>query len=312
MKMKKVSLILLSLLLLCLGSAFANVWIDENFDGTGPSSPTYWVQGDGQGPSVSPTDSTLDLYNSSWAVGGAPGPLGGVTITASSLTQTGAQVTTKYFDPTSCYEIESGELVSVGRNIIAPANGAFVILQFGVNVDPIPAAGTVGIVRYDWDTDTTSGSSPDYSFYVKLVSDGAKVDLIAGEDVTNSSSPPESTIGSLTSATEWKFVTMVMQNNTGSAVYTHANLPGGSLTQNEGMAFYCSGTAPYFIAMSGNGGNKHFEGLSFSASNGTIYIDTLYWEGGMDNTTYVITSEINIRKFDYAGSPSSVGDWNLY
>ena len=301
-----ISLTLLCLLCLAPNLGLANVWIDENFDGAGPSIPPIWVQGDGGGSAVIPADATLDVF----VAGGA---LGGITITGSPLSQTGTKVTSKYFDGPACYEIETGELISVGGNVCNPRNGAFIVLQFGVNVDPIPAAGNVGEFRFNWDTDDTLPST-EYSFYVKLVSDRSKVDINAGEDVKNPLSSPVK-IGELASATEWKFITMVMENNVPSATYVHANLPGGTLTQNEGVAFYCSSeTQGHFVAMTGNTGNKKVTGLTLSASGGTIYIDTLYWEGGMDNDPAwgVDKTQINIRKFNYAGAATAVNDWNLY
>ncbi len=283
----------------------ANVWIDENFDGTGPTSPPIWVQGNGGGATVVPADATLDVY-----VNG--GALGGITITGSPLVQTGAKVISKFFDGTASYQMTTAQLVSVGRNVCNPKNGAFELLQVAVNFDPIPGAGAAGIIRFNWDTDDTAGVplTPDYSFYVKFISTGSQVDIIAGEDLKNFSSPPEASIGTLTSNTQWKFITFVMVNNTPpAATYTHAHLPGGAITQNEGMAFYCSSTTPgHFISMAGNTGNKHFEGISITSA-ATMFIDTLYLEGGLDSDN--TAPSINIRDFDYAGT-SSVNDWALY
>ena len=278
-------------------SGFANVWIDENFDGT-----SIFVQGDGKGATVSPPDATLDIYDGD---GSIASPVGNV------LTQTGAKVTSKFLDGTGCYQIESGETITVVDPYDNPGNGNFVILQFGVNVDPIPSAGTVGEMRYNWDTDTGVGASPDHSFYVKFVSDGSKVDIIAGEDLFNAT-PSEATIGTLNSGSEWDFVTMVMQNGTGSQTYTHALLPGGALTLNAGVTFFCSSTtAGHFVAFgSDNGAAKKGTSWNISATGGTLYVDTLYWEGGMDVDSGAVS--INIRPFNYSGSPSSVQEWSLF
>lgn len=282
-------------ILFCFTSiGLANIWMDENFDGT-----SIFVQGDGGGTSVNPPDATLDVYSYNTLVNQL----------SSVLTQTGAKVTSKFFDGSACYQIEPGETLAVGTPYQDASDGNFVIFQFAVNVDPIPAAGDVGIFRFNWDTDDTSGPSPDYSFYVKLVSNGSTVDIVAGEDVANSPAS-EATIGTLTSTDEWKFVTMVMQNGTGSQTYTHANLPGGSLTQDEGVAFYCSSTTQgHFVAMSGNGTSKTGLGWSITVSSGTLYIDTVYWEGGMDGDN--TNGAINIRPFDYSGT-TAVTNWELY
>jgi hypothetical protein len=305
--MKKGSLIILSLLLFCLGPAFSNVWIDENFDGTGPTSPPIWVQGDGGGSTVIPSDATLDVY--------ANGGIGGVTITLSPFVQTGAKVTSKFFDGAASYEMDPNEGVIVGPAIKNPSNGAFVILQFAVSVDSIPAAGDVAELRYNWDSNSATSPPIDYSYYIKLVSDGSKVDIKAGEDVKNVPAS-EATIGSLASSSDWKFITMVMQNNTGSASYAHANLPGGNLTQANGVAFYCSSTTQgHFVAQVDTTG-KIYRGWGLSVKPTTtakVYLDTLYWEGGMDDTAFgTDKTQINLRTFDYAGSGSSVNDWALY
>jgi len=297
--MKTKTLVLCSLMLailFCFTSiSFANIWMDENFDGT-----SIFVQGDGGGTSVNPPDATLDVYSYNTLANQL----------SSVLTHTGAKVTSKYFDGSACYQIEPGETLAVGTPYQDAGDGNFVIFQFGVNVDPIPSAGDVGIFRFNWDTDSTAGPSPDYSFYVKLVSTGSAVDIVAGEDVANSPAS-EATIGTLSSTSDWKFITMVMQNGNGSQTYTHANLPGGSLTQDEGVAFYCSSTTQgHFVAMSGNGLNKTGLGWSFTVSSGTVYIDTVYWEGGMDGDNE--NEAINIRPFDYDGSTASVTNWALY
>ena len=308
LKMKAKTLILFSFLvtLFCFSATIglANVWIDENFDGTGPSIPPIWVQGNGAGAAVAPADATLDIY----VQGGA---LGGKTITGSPLVENGSKVTTRYFDGTASYRMTSSQGISVSSNISNPANGAYVILQFAVNVAPIPAAGNVAIFRYEWDTNSTAPPSPDYSFYVKLVSNGTKVDIIAGEDLKNIT-PLEANIGSLNATADWKFITMVMQNNAPPATYTQVNLPSGSLSQLEGVAFYCSSeTQGHFVPMIDTT-NKTFKGWLFNVSSGNVYLDTLYWESGMDNTAYIDATQINIRKFNYSGSPSSVNDWELY
>jgi hypothetical protein len=286
---------LVSAIMFCFSSVgLANIWMDENFDGT-----SILVQGDGGGTSVSPANATLDIYSYNTLA----------SQISSVLTQTGAKVTSKYLDGTACYQIETGETLAVGTPYQDPRNGNFVLFQFGVNVDPIPSAGDVGILRFNWDTDDTAGASPDYSFYVKLVSTGSVVTIIAGEDVHNSPAS-EATIGTLSSTSDWKFITMSMQNSGGSQSYTHANLPGGSLSQNEGVDFYCSSTSSgHTVAMSANGVNKTGLGWAVTVSSGTVYIDSVYWEGGMDGDN--ANGAINIRAFDYAGS-TSVIDWSLY
>ena len=298
MRTKSMSMLsLLITVMFCISTVgLANIWMDENFDGT-----SIFVQGDGGGTAVSPSNATLDVYSNTQPVANQLN---------SVLTQTGAKVTSKFFDGTACYQIETAETVAIATPYQDQTNGPFIILQFAVNVDPIPSAGDVGEFRFDWDTDTGNPPSPAYSFYVKLVSNGSTVDIKAGQDV---GTPSEASIGTLNSTSDWKFVTMVMQNNTGSETYNQTNLPGGSLTQNEGVAFYCSSTTQgHFVAMTGNSGSKSGLGWDITVSSGTVYIDTLYWEGAMDQESAPAgTGAINIRPFDYSGA-SAVSNWALY
>lgn len=280
---------------------WANIWMDENFDGT-----AIFVQGNGGGDTVSPPNATLDIYSYNTVANSI----------SNVLTQTGEKVTSKFLDGTACYRIQAGQTLAVGTAYQDPRNGNFQIFQFGINVDPIPSAGDVAIFRYNWDTDDTTGPSPDYSFYVKLVSTGSAVNIIAGEDVKNSPAD-EAQIGTLNSASEWKFITLVMQNSTDPATYPSENLPPGHTLNNvaESVRFYCSSTSiGHTVAMTGNGPNKKGLGWAFTVSNGTVYVDTIYWEGGMDNTTFIDDTDeakINIRPFNYAGT-TSVSNWSLY
>src|SRR5690606_26369647 len=133
----------------------------------------------------------------------------------------------KSFNGTNSYEIEVGETLAVGEPYQDQANGNYQLFQFAVSVDPIPAAGTVGEFRWNFDMDSTTAPAVDYSFYVRLESTGTSVNLIGGEDVANVS-PLESTIGSLASASEFQFVTLMIQKNNASEA-TQNTPPGGSM-----------------------------------------------------------------------------------
>ncbi|GAB4321585.1 MAG: hypothetical protein Kow0059_16250 [Candidatus Sumerlaeia bacterium] len=281
----------------------ANVWVDETFE-DGP-----FTQGTGN-TTTNPPSTELDVYSNNALT---------ATITASPLTNTGSTTTAKFFQgtPGTSYQLDPGDVLGVGSNYQDPGDGDFVIFQFAANVDPIPAAGTAAIFRFNWDTDTSGGADPDHSFFVRFDSTGSAVDIIAGEDVANS--PTTSTlIGQLSSAADWKFITMVMVNNAGPSTYTHPNLPGGGLTLTEGVYFYCSSTTQgAFIPFTpANSLSKAGRGWSFTVTSGVLYIDDLYWEGGMEAVGLVdppAEALRHIRPFDKGGPPpAAVGDWLLF
>jgi hypothetical protein len=302
MKEKKVlNLLLLVTLILgfCTSLGMANIWMDESFD-----ESSIFIEGNGGGTAVTPANATLDVYSYNTIA----------KLFNADLTDTATKVTSKKFDGVACLELDTSNSIVVGPSYQDATNGNFVIFQFAVNVDPIPAAGQVGIFKFLWDTDSTAGASPDHRFYVKLMSTGSKVDIYAGEDL-NHSPAVESKIGTLNTITDWKFITMTMQNGTGSQVYTQAHLPGGALTQDEGVGFYCSSTTrASFIAFgSANGVNKKGMGWEIDASQ-RMFVDAIYFEGGMDNTAYIPPAglnAVNIKAFDYSGS-SGIDDWAIY
>ncbi len=280
------------------GMAQANIWMDENWE-DGP-----FTQGNGN-LTTPIASSELDVYANTQPVAN--------TVTASPLTNTGATVTTKAFDGAACYQLDPGNTLSVGQNVQDPRNGNFVIHQFAVNVDPIPAAGTVATYRYNWDTDDTAGASPDHSFFVRLDSTGTAVDVIAGEDVANSPAT-EATIGQLTSASDWVYITLVMQNGGTAASYSHANLPDGGFTNlAPGVYIYASSTTPGITIpfATANGTVKTFMGWSFTVASGVLYVDDMYWEGGMDSESDgTALARRAIRPFNKG--TSSVSDWPLF
>lgn len=292
----QLSILVVFLLTMSVNIGMANIWMDESFD-----ESSIFIQGDGKGTTVSPANATVDVFSYNALA----------TQLGSSITQTGSKSTAKHFDGTASYELQTSETLTIGPAFQDPRNGNFVIYQFAVNVDPIPANGELaGICRFKWDTDDTTGASPDHIFYVKLVSTGTAVNIYAGENLKNTT--PEALIGTLSSTSDWKYITMVMQNDTVSRSYAHAKLPSGGITQDAGVAFYCSSTTRgQFVTFgAANTGTKKALGWEITAGqNATIYIDSIYWEGGMDGDS--ANGAINIHAFD-TGLTSAVADWNLF
>lgn len=281
------ALLALVITLALAGNAAASVWMDENFDGT-----AQFVQGDG-GPTADPTH-TLDPISTN--------PL---TSTISAvLTQTGSVVSTKAFSGSNSYRLNTGQTLAVGEPYSDQQHGSFHVFQFAVNVDPIPAAGTVGTFRWNLDTDNDNAPTVDNSFYVRLVSTGSAVNVIAGEDVAGSTSTQ---IGTLASSGAWGFVTVVIQKDpTSPAAY--GNLPAGTYAQGAHF-FFNSTTAATVIPIGGTPSVPQFRGRNwaFTVDSGSVYLDDVTWEGGMDGDA----GNSRLQPFNTA-PVSSVNDWNMF
>lgn len=277
------------------GVAQANVWMDENFEGA-----TVFVQGNGTPGGV--PGATLDTYDSDGAV------VAGKEV-STKLTTTGTVDSSKFYFGAKCYKLTTGQTLACTNGYDNPTNGNFQIFQFGVNVDPIPvAAGTVGTFRWNFDTDTGTPPDVDYSYYVKFVADGAgNVNIIAGEDVHNTPTPTETNIGQLTSASQWTYLSLVMQKD--PAAKTDSRLSGktpASFTQ--AMHFFnASDTEATSIAFGGLGTGFNSKDWAFTVETGnTLYIDTIYWDGGLDDDA----ANSNVHPFTLP--PASVTDWTLF
>lgn len=267
----------------------ANVWMDETFEGT-----SVFVQGNGVAGGV--PGATLDPYAYDTLTS---------TVTTSPLIQTGAQSAAKAFEGAKSYKLESGQTLSAGTQYANPTNGSFQIFQFAINFDPIPSAGTVAVFRWNFDMDKNNPPTVDNSFYVKAVSDGTTVTLKAGEDVAHTV-PTETTIGALSATNRWAFISVVVQKDEGSK--SHGKIPlVGSLAQ--GVYFYNSSWTPSATIPLTGGSYTTFlsRNWSFQATGGAIYIDDLYWEGGMDGDA----GNSKLHDFNLTGSnpPSGIRDW---
>lgn len=273
--------------------ASANIWMDEDFEGT-----PVLVQGAGGTAGPSPANATLDTYSHDAL---------GATVTASPLTQTGAKVTNKFFRGVASYKLLPAQVLSVGPAYSGTTNGNFQIFQFAANVDPIPAAGTVAEFRWNHDATTTET----YSYFVRLVSTGTAVNIIAGEDLKNSPAVQQQ-IGTLSSVNDWKFISLVMQKAPAATTYTGNPViaPLGALVQ--GMHFFCSSnTEAYMVPFSGNGTTYNSRIWTYAVTSGALYLDYAYWEGGMDGDG-AATAASKVKPLNSAAAPASVDAWTLY
>jgi hypothetical protein len=256
------------------GIGSANVWMDENFD----DSIAFGPAGDGSGT----LDDGIDLY-------------GANPLTAPlNITANGAITSTRAFTGANSYQIAAGQSVSAASPYQDQANGPLQYFQFAVNVDSLPVAGPIATFRWNWTMDSTA-----YSFYVSFVSTGSAIDVVAGEDVAGSTSAVIATIG----ANSWQYITVQVQKNPAAADDDRLGQTGVT----QGAYFYCSNaTAGFSVPFTGT--SVVAADWSLSVVETSIYIDSVYWEGGMTGDS---TGNDNVRD-PATGAELSINDWKLY
>lgn len=268
----------------------ANVWIDEDFDGA-----AAFVQGNGIQGGI--PGATLDTYDVDATI---TNPITAV------IAHTGTVVTSKSYDGAKSYRLNSGQSLTLGTPYDNQTNGNFLHLQLAVNVDPIPPAGTVGEIRWNF----TMGTTPtDYSFFYRLVSTGTAINIVAGQDQPTTGSTTSSTVDTLTGVNNWTHLTMRMQKN--EVAKTDSRFGDGAISQ--GMRFYSSTAVPQLtipLAYASGGGDVT-KNISITATGGTIYIDSLYFDGGCDDdAANSFPHAYNSPKHN--SGTTSAADWSLF
>lgn len=275
------------LVALC-GTAQANVWLDEDFEGE-----EIFVQQDGNVPG-----------ETGWDPHSEDELLFTVTNTT-GYAETGSLATNKAFQGSASYRLQQGQTLTVGPEYQDPQNGNFQLFQFAINVDPIPAAGTVATFRWNQDMNSVD-VQPDHSFYVRLDSDGDTVTITGGEDLNNDPAV-EAVLGTLDSTDDWAYITLLSQKDAADTPDSRfpflGNVP-------QGMHFFNSSETPalsvgYEVTVEGAYAGRDW---SFTVDSGTIYLDELYWDGGMDDDAV----NSNPRPFDLGSDvPDGPLDWMI-
>ncbi len=268
---------------LAASSATANVYIDEDFEATP-------ILADGV---------TVDTYDAS--LDGSP--------TATLITETGSRVTSTAFAGSASYELSPGESITVADGYPGQGGGNLVYFQFGLSVDSIPAAGNVARFEYNTELDSTP-----HRFFVELTSTGSQIDVTGGEDLAGSSSGAVTTI---TAADTWTFITVQIFVHNVAANDNRPQVNQASIS--PGVYFYADSTTPSSSAAITGAATKDGNGWSFTVDGGTtatVYLDELYWSGGMD-ADYDFTSPTNtdrgdLQAFDTAPSAASVENWQMF
>jgi hypothetical protein len=274
------------LLLMVAGNARANIWLDEDFEGA-----TAFEQRDG----------TVTGQNG-WDTYSANFLLDPVTF-SSGYTQSGSVNGDKSFLGVKSYRLLPEQSLVVGPEYQDAQNGNFQIFQFAVNVDPIPAEGTVGIFRWDHDMGSFD-AEPDHSFYVRLESTGTVVNIFGGEDLANET-PVEETLGTLTTSESWAYITVLIQKDNAATADSRFPLLGAV---SQGAHFFNQSWTPAFSTpfLNPEPGAYAGRGWSFTVQSGAVFLDEMYWDGGLDNDA--ATSQF--KPFDLgAVVPPSTSDW---
>ena len=269
-------LVLLSILgvfVLVAGGANANVWMDESFDDAQAFAPVS----DGSGS----VDDGVDLYSYN-AIGNAL-----------SITDTGAISSARSFNGTSSYVLAAGQSVTAASPYQDQGNGPFQYFQFAVSLGSIPStAGSMGSFTWDWDTDGTP-----FALKVDFVSNGTSVDIVAGLDGGSTA-----TIDTLVDTNTWTYITVQVQKNATAEDDARASQTGVA----QGAYFYSSSTTAGQTVTIPAGSAINAGGWTFSVTDGSIYLDEMYWEGGMTGDS---TGNDNLRPFD---NTSAVEGWTQY
>lgn len=281
--------ILGAMLLLALGSgAQANIWLDENFEGE-----NIFEQRDG----TVAGETGWDTYSAN--------PLFFQVTDTFGYVEMGSLSTDKAFQGDKSYRLGVDQGLGVGIEYQDPQNGNFQLFQFAINVDPIPAAGTVATFR--WGQDMNSLDDPaDHSFYVRLDSDGSKVTIYGGEDEKHDPIV-EGVLGTLDSADDWAFISILSQKDVADTPDSRFPFLGNV---SQGVHFFNSSETPalsidYIVDFEGAYAGREW---NFTVESGAIYLDELYWDGGLDDDA----ATSNFRPFDLgATTPASVTDWMI-
>jgi len=272
----------------------ANVWMDESFDDNvafGPSSDGSATAEDG-----------LDLYS----YNALSNPL--------SITHTGAISSARAFNGTQSYVLTAGQGVAVNLPYQDPQNGAFQYLQFAASVGSIPASGTMAQLIWDFEL-----NSIDHRFFVAFVSNGSSVDLVAGE--SKATTAPNTIIGNIPDTNTWRYITLQVSKNIAGATDPGENTsdPGRFAVEfvPQGCRFYVnSDTAGLAVPAAGTvqGPADPAGAWIVDVTSGSLYLDSIYWEGGMDFNSSTPAGADNPRD-RVSGTPFdllSVDDWQLY
>lgn len=262
----------LALVVLGAQGASAHVFIEENFDDSLAFNRAPV-------PQVTDVNSDVDTFDDNKT-----------THTPSLvIASTGTLTTDHSLSGDTSFCMGAGEGFAAVRNLDYPSTGSwngqttgpFQYVQMAVSVAEITAAAGTEVARltYTWE-DLEPGN-----WIVTFESDGAGgVDVIAALDGVSTSTTE---IGHIDGGyAEWQMVTVQVQKNAGAA---NDPMVGNGFT--TGARFYCGSDTPglflpatSFVAAGPPVRNPKAMDMSFMVSHGKVFVDDVYWEGGMTAT----------------------------
>lgn len=288
------------------GSANANIYMDEDFEGAEPFvNRNFPVLGDTAQP-VQPLLTGLNLR--AWSSGYT-------SPTVELIHEGGTVISVRSYAGTHSYKLSSGQKLAVSPGAFPFRNGNwFRVWQFAINTDSnttnLTSGTQVGFFKIDYSNDSITDLTPDVTIKLKLkVNDTGNVDLVC-ENKSNT------IIGTLNGGLDsWLLVTIIAMNKVTT---------GDRLESTEGWAAYDFFTDTYkgpqpidpdnptkplistgihiyvnndpasltltrATELGSDWGNEVSGtqvtseiGWEFAAENGgNIYLDNLYWDAGL-------------------------------
>lgn len=283
----------LGLVLAAHGTGNANVWIDEDFEDTPILSQGNGSAGSG---TVDPFDG--DTLN---------------TQTGTLITATGSRSTAKAFAGSASYQLSAGQTFAVADGYDGNQHGDWIYFQFAINVDPIPAA--AGPIA-EWNYSNTLDGT-EHVFTINVDADGSGNAVISASAVAGVTPLPPSggsTIATLSSASDWTFLTV--QLGVTGPPQADPRDPAQPPARAAGAYFYASSNTPSVtIPITGAGGK---DGNAWSltvdgATTASVFIDDLYWEAAREDPPSGPSGQANqyLKPFDLTAS-SSVAEWAMF
>lgn len=280
-----------ALIVAAYGTGQANVWIDEDFEDTPILSQGNGTAGSG---TVDPFDG--DVLN---------------VQTTTLITATGARTTTKAFAGAASYQLSAGQTFAVADGYDGNEHGDWIYFQFAINVDPIPAA--AGPIA-EWNYSNTLDGT-EHVFTISVDADGsgnAVINASAVADVTPLPASAGSTIATLSSGSDWTFLTV--QLGVGVTPQADPRDPAQPPARAAGAYFYASSFTPSVTIPFTGGGAKDGNAWSLTvdgATTASVFIDDLYWEAGREDPPSGPGGQANqyLKPFD---PNSTVAEWSMF
>lgn len=339
-----------SLFLFAASPGVANIFVDENFEGTTPfTNRNYPIQDNTTPPSASTIAATQGINIRAQDAGAAAAPI-------ISVSTTGAISTAAAFTGTKSLQLTSGQIAASANNAYHNFDLNWMpTMQFAIAVSPgtlsLPNGTQVGHFTQNWATSlATSMTLPaDYSLQINLVRNAT-----GGVDLVTSGT----NIGTLTANQRWAMVTVIANKDLYSATpptqnwecydpltYTYkgpqptagdpGNGSGTYATLGPGIHIFVNGNTEDVIFTPTQIGHNWADDPTVTATDskanhtylinwevgadggGTVYVDDMFWSAGLFQTGKGADPETRdaaarMSLFMPVVPATAAQDWQLY